>query len=777
MTKNPLSRYKIWCRLFAISILVFMVACTTPNPSFTQEEIAIIPKPLEMVLNKGSFEITSGTPVTQSDKTSDKAFDYFNGLLNKAAGFSLESGSEDLDKGIVFITKKGFEKGGHRLYVTPDLILMEASEASGFFNAIQTIRQLLPKEIEQDEVADIDWYVPSVAIKDQPRFSWRGMHNDFSRHFFDIDEVKRFLDYLALYKMNTYHMHLTDDQGWRMEIKKYPLLTENGAWRIPNNQDTICNTRAVENDLFTIDETKFKTIDGQRKYGGFFTQEELKDIVAYADDRCITVIPEIDMPGHFKSAIDNYPFLSCDEQSGWDTVFTHPACLGKETTYEFMKNILSEVVEIFPSDYVHIGGDEVNIASWEKCPLCQKAIKEHGLKDEHELQSYFNRDMEQFLHSKGKKLMGWDEIVEGGLTKEATIMWWRGWRPEAPKKAVENGNELVITTTDAYYFDYLNDGNPVDRVYNYEPIPKSFTAEEEDRVLGIQANLWSEMIPSFRRLQYQAFPRMIAVAETAWTKKEKKDTEDFLSRLNNHYERLEVMDVFYYIPKVEGLDRSIVLVDSTLVNLNLAYPLSDTEIYYSLDGSVPDQNSNRYDAPVKVKDTGTIKARAYRGAIYNDLKTTLIKKQAYRPVSTITPRNKGLKRKFFKTDAKRVKQLKIPEGGQLAVIDSIALPDKFKNKTKFSLVFEGYFHATEDGVYEFETRSDGGDLLFFGDELVVDNGGYHGPRKGYGKIALKEGWYPISISYLPSTSPRMITVRYAKQGAPLQSLNAEVTGH
>ena len=764
--------------LIAATILLMLSACTSPNPSFKEEDISIIPKPLEMELGNGSFKITAETSVTRTDDSSAKAFKYLNGLLKKAAGFSLKSGSEEIQSGIRFITKEGFEKEGYRLYVTPDLIIVEATKASGFFNAVQTIRQLLPKEIEKDGVPNVDWYIPSVAIKDQPRFQWRGMHTDFSRHFFNVDEVKQFLDYLALYKMNTYHMHLTDDQGWRMEIKKYPLLTEKGAWRIPNNQDTICNLRAIENDLYTIDESKFKTVDGQRKYGGFFTQEELKDIVAYADERCITVIPEIDMPGHFMSAIDNYPFLLCEgEDSGFDTVFTKPACLAEETTYEFMENILTEVAEIFPSKLIHIGGDEVNIQTWKKCPNCQATIKKYNLEDEHELQSYFNRRIEKFLQSKGKRLLGWDEIVTGGLTKDAAVMWWRGWRPEAPKQAVENGNDLVITTTDAYYFDYLNDGNPIEKVYNYEPVPESFTAENEERVLGIQGNLWSEMIPSFKRLQYQAFPRMIAVAETGWTKKENKDSNDFLSRLNAHYERLETMNVFYYVPKVEGLDRPLVMVDSARIKLKLAYPMDDTEIRYTLDGSVPDQKSDRYTEPIFIKDTATIKSRAYRGAIYNDLQTAAIEKQTYRTVFDITPKNKGLQRKYFKTTANRVKELKVPVGGEKVAIDSIALIDEFKDKVKFSLVFEGYFHAKEDAVYEFETRSDGGDLLYIGEELVVDNGGYHGPKKSFGKVALKEGWYPISIRYLPSSNPRMITVRYAKQGEEFKNLDATVTGY
>jgi len=499
--------------LVLMALTVVFASCTQkPNPSFTQEQVSIIPKPSSLNLNKGSFKIEPNTALITNNESQQKAANYLTGLFNKAAGFNLKLQNSIADGAILFETVEGLKEGAYKLVVTPTSINIKATDESGFFNGVQTIRQLLPVEIESKETVSVDWFVPSVTIEDEPRFKWRGMHNDLSRHFIDVNEVKEFLDYLALYKMNTYHMHLTDDQGWRIEIKKYPLLTEKGAWRTPNNQDTICIERAQENKLYTIDEAKFKTIDGERKYGGFFTQEQIKDIVAYADDRCITVVPEIDMPGHFKAAIDNYPFLSCTGQSGWDTVFTHPACLGKDSTYEFMKNILDEVVDLFPYEYIHIGGDEVNIASWKVCPHCQKVIKENNLKDEHELQSFFNRDIEQFLHSKGKKLMGWDEIVEGGLTKDAAVMWWRGWRPEAPKKAAENGNDLVITPTDAYYFDYLNEGNTLEKIYNYEPVPENFTAEEEANVLGIQANLWSEWIPSFKRLQYQAFPRMLAVA-------------------------------------------------------------------------------------------------------------------------------------------------------------------------------------------------------------------------------------------------------------------------
>lgn len=755
-------------------IMMFLVASAQTKPTFKQEDISLLPKPMSFQLKESSFQFTAKTKIVLQDESQRKAVNYLLGLFSKAAAYDLKVIKSKSKEAVVFEKIVGLIKGAYQLDINSTGIIVKASEESGFFNAVQTIRQLLPIAIESKVKCNERWNVPCALIDDEPRFEWRGMHMDFSRHFFDIDEVKAFLDYMALYKLNTYHMHLTDDQGWRIEIKKYPLLTEKGAWRTPNNQDTICMDRAVENKLYTIDEAKFKVIDGERKYGGFFTQDQIKEIVTYADNRCITVIPEIDMPGHFKSAIDNYPYLSCNEESGWDTVFTYPTCLGKETTYEFMKNILTEVVELFPAKLFHIGGDEVNIKSWEKCPHCQKAIKDHGLKNEHELQSYFNRDMEQFLHSKGKNLLGWDEIVEGGLSKDATIMWWRGWRPDAPKKAAENGNDVVVTTTDAYYFDYLNEGNTLEKVYNYEVIPKDFTPKEAENVLGIQANLWSEYIPSFRRLQYQAFPRMLAVAENGWTK-EAKDFKTFNTVVEKQYDRLDVLNVYYYIPAVEGLEKDIAFVDNTKVALKLAYPLEGTAIYYSIDGSVPTKNAIKYEGPFTVNKALNIKARSYRGEKFNDLKTAKVIQKTYKEAAVINPKETGLKKWITKGKFKKVEDIKTPTDVNFTKVEDISLGD-FKENEDFAIIYQGYFNAEKDGIYEFETRSDGGDLLFVGNEVIVDNSGWHGPKKSYGKVALKQGWHPITIKYRPSDKPRVIEVKYALQGEKLTPVTNRVTG-
>lgn len=756
--------------LFTAAILTLVFSCSGPNPSFKEDGISLVPKPNSFVLKEQSFRFQSDTKVIVQDESQVNAAKYLIGLLNTAAGFELSIIDEFSEKGILYTAVDGLAPDAYQLTITPEKIVISASSEGGFFNGVQTIRQLLPPQIESKTKVAAQWLVPCVEIKDEPRFAWRGMHMDFSRHFFDVGEVKTFLDYMALYKLNTFHMHLTDDQGWRIEIKKYPLLTEKGAWRLPNNQDSICNERAMENELYTIDKNNFKEIDGKQMYGGFFTQEEIKDIVKYADQRGITVIPEIDMPGHFKSAIDNYPFLSCNEGSAWDTVFSEPACLGEETTYEFMENILAEVAGLFPGEYIHIGGDEVNIKTWEECPKCQSEIKKHDLKDEHELQSRFNRCMEKFLQSKGKRLMGWDEIVRGGLTEDASMMWWRNWAPKAPHIAADNGNDIVVTTTAAYYFDYLNEGTPVQKVYSYEPVPEDFTPEQTKHILGVQANLWSEWIPNFKRLQYQAFPRMLALAETCWTEKENKNLDGFFKRLEKQYERMDVMDVHYYISAVEGLQKKIVFVDSTLIDLNLSYQMNDAQIYYTLDGSVPTKKSILYSGPISIDQPGVIKSRAYKGNIFNDIKSAEIEQQEYREASNMVPSNKGLQRWTVQGKFNRVKDIKRPKAPIFTQVDSIALTDEFDGKTGFSMVFEGYFHAGEDGVYDFEIRSDGGSLVYLGTDIIVDNGGYHGPRKRYGKVALKKGWHPFSIHYVPSKNPRMIEAWVTKPGGVPESL-------
>lgn len=757
-----------------LMLLLILNSCeTTKTRSFTEEEISIVPKPSEMVIKEGSFRFTEDSKISVENDTQKPAAKYLSDLFENAAGYPLSIIDTREDRGIVLVNDDAITSESYTLEVTPKKITIKASDPAGYFYGVQTLRQLLPPSIETKNSKEQNWVIPSIQITDSPRFSWRGMHMDFSRHFFSLDEVKTFLDYMALYKLNTYHMHLTDDQGWRIEIKKYPLLTEKGAWRVESSHDIACNELAKTDPSYIIDEQHYHNRDGQKMYGGFFTQDEIKEIIAYAAERQIEVIPEIDMPGHFKSAIDNYPYLSCTDEAGWGELFSTPACLGKETTYEFTKNILSEIAELFPSEYIHIGGDEVNIQSWKECPLCQKVIKDNNLKDEHELQSFFNREIEVFLKSKSKRLMGWDEIVEGGLSKDATMMWWRNWAPTMRDIAANNGNDMVLTPCFEYYFDAQHDVTPFEKVYNYEPIPEEFTKDQAKHILGIQANLWSEMIPNFKRLQYMAFPRMLALAETAWTSKDQKDHEDFQKRMLLQYDRLDALDIKYHIPSVSGFKDKVAFLDKATVELHA--PLEGMEIYYTTDGSVPTKESNKYTDALEFTETVTLNTIAYRGDIDSDTRSAIIEKQTYLEPVEISPNVGSIKRWAGIKQFSVVDDIVLPNKAMFTSVNNIDFTDH-DGKEHVSMVFKGYFYAEEDGLFEFATKSDDGSLLYIGDKFVVDNGGNHSAMEKNGMVALKKGWHPLTIKYHEATGGGSLEVWYTAPNGEKKVLNGPAIG-
>ncbi len=755
--------------LFLVSLIV---SCT--SRSFSPEEINLIPKPGKMELKEQSFQIKASTSLVLSNPEQEKAASYLNGLLQKAAGFSLSKAEQAANNSIVFSDDSNLPSEAYRLEVSPKQITIAASSGAGWFYGVQTIRQLLPAAIESQSASNTKWLVPCVLIEDQPRFGWRGMHMDFSRHFFTVDEVKTFLDYMALYKLNTYHMHLTDDQGWRIEIKKYPLLTEKGAWRNENNQDAICNEKAKTNETFVINPANYKEIDGQKMYGGFFTQEQIREIIHYAADRYISVIPEIDMPGHFKAAIDNYPYLSCSGEATWGKLFSAPACLGQASTTEFMKDILSEVAELFPAPYIHIGGDEVNIEDWKKCPKCQAEIRKNKLKNEHELQSFFNREIEQFLHSKGKRLMGWDEIVEGGLTADASMMWWRNWAPKMRYIAANNGNDMVISPDFEYYFDFTNEATPLDKVYNYEPVPEDFTPEQEKHIIGVQANLWSEWIPNFTRLQIQTFPRLLALAETAWNKKGDKDFDAFKVRVRNHYQRLETMGITYYLPAVQGTNKTYAFVDSAKVELSV--DMDGAEIFYTLDGSAPTRESNQYKGPFYVKESGQILTRAFKGTISGEVFEAKADKQEYCQPEQINTTESGFLRWVNKASYQSVEAVSLPAGAAFTAVNTADMGE-YANTEHIAFVFKGYFKAETQGIYEFTTKSDDGSLLYIGDKLVVDNGGNHSAQQRAGMVALMPGYHPIAIIFHQGGGGGELSASYTVPGGTAQTLDQNVVSH
>ncbi len=537
--------------LAALALILTVAGCSRKEENMP-ERYSLIPKPAELVMARGNFIIDHKTVLKVSplnDQTISVA-ESLAGMIRKSASVPLpvSEGSKEAGNSIVMVidTAVSDNSEGYILSVTGRSIFLKSPSAEGLFRGVQTIRQLLPPQLETEgaltgEAAAV---LPACYITDAPRFSYRGLHLDVCRHFFTVDEVKRYLDIMALHKFNVFHWHLTDDQGWRIEIKKYPELTTVGSQR----KETLAGHGG--RPPFTFDGIP---------HGGYYTQEQAREIVKYAADRFITVIPEIEMPGHAVAAIASYPWLSCtgnelDVQTRWG-VFDDVFCAGKDTVFAFLEDVLDEVIEIFPSEYIHIGGDECPKVRWENCSSCQKRIKDEGLKDEHGLQSWFITRMEKYLNARGRQIIGWDEILEGGLAPGATVMSWRG--VNGGIEAARMGHDAIMTPTGFAYLDYYQSEPvgeplaiggyvPLEKVYSFEPLPAELTPDEQKHILGFQGNVWTEYIPTLSHLEYMAFPRAFAIAETGWTPALKKDFEEFLTRLEVQKERYDLMKINYF---------------------------------------------------------------------------------------------------------------------------------------------------------------------------------------------------------------------------------------
>jgi hexosaminidase len=534
-----------------IGLIILLVSLFPKLLISSEKTAALIPSPASVIWQEGSFNFSDQTKIIVSQLNSETKLsaDLLALLVKNPTGHQPEisEGKKPVD-GCVFMVLDSSVKNqeGYQLEIGPKRVTIHAKTAVGLFYAIQTIRQLLPVEVEKSILTPgLKLSLPACQIIDEPRFAYRGMHLDVGRHLFPVPAIKRYIDMLALHKMNTFHWHLTEDQGWRIEIKKYPKLTEIGAFR----KETVVGTNKKEGNTF----------DGTR-YGGFYTQDEVREIVKYAASKFITVIPEIEMPGHALAALTSYPELSCtggpfEVRKLWgidEDVF----CAGNEQTFKFLQDVLTEVMELFPSKYIHIGGDECPKKRWEKCPKCQQRIKDEGLKNELELQSYFIRRIEKFVSSKGRNIIGWDEILEGGLAPGATVMSWRG--EEGGIEAAKSGHDVVMTPGKYTYFCYyqcedresqplaLGGYVPLEMVYGYNPTPKELSTEEQKHILGLQGCLWSEIIPTPEILEYMAYPRTFAIAETGWTPENRKNFTDFVTRLEVLHKRYDALGVKYY---------------------------------------------------------------------------------------------------------------------------------------------------------------------------------------------------------------------------------------
>ncbi|MDY4092073.1 family 20 glycosylhydrolase [Alistipes finegoldii] len=598
--------------LLTLAAGIVLCSCGSHDP-----QIAIVPYPNHLETGRGTYRVTD-RPVTcdsRTDERTQRAVVGFAARLATVTGGTnpVTVADEVPASGIRFVTDESLPAEGYELNVDGEGIEVRASQFPGFLYALQSLEQLLPAAVYGTEPApDAAWEVPCVKIADAPRFAYRGMHLDVARHFFSVDEVKRYIDVMAIHKLNTLHWHLTDDQGWRIEIKRYPELTAVGSIR-----------------KATVVRKEWGTYDGT-PYGGFYTQDEIRDVVKYAADRGVTVIPEIDLPGHMLAALTAYPELGCTggpyEVWGRWGVADDVLCPGREKTFEFLEGVLTEVMELFPSEYIHIGGDECPKVRWEKCPRCQAKIRQLGLKDdgehtaEHYLQSYVTDRIGKFLARHGRRIIGWDEILEGRAPSDAVVMSWRG--SEGGIAAAKLGHDVIMTPNSHFYFDYYQSLDtdaepfgiggyiPMEQVYSYDPAFPELTPEQQRHILGVQANLWTEYVLSDEHLEYMLLPRLAALSEVQWCLPETKDWNRFIGsfRMDKIYSQLG----YEFAKHIFGVTASYAVDPEKGGVVMTLTTQGGAPIRYTLDGSDPSASSPLYKAPVTIGESCTFKAAALR---------------------------------------------------------------------------------------------------------------------------------------------------------------------
>lgn len=590
-----------------IRSLLFSLFVLTSTLSFSQD-ISIIPQPVSLKKFPGTFTLSKKTVIAVKDEADKKAAEFFNEYLQQFYGFKLDMDKQE-GKNYIRLTTRKFikapDKDAYILNVNKDGVSIEGDTYAGTFYGLQSLIQLLPVPASKTKSFPAGLSIPFVAIEDAPRFSYRGMHLDVGRHFFPPSFIKKYIDYIALHKMNYFHWHLTEDQGWRIEIKKYPKLTEIGSCR---NGTIIGRYPGKGNDSI--------------RYCGYYTQDEVKEIVQYAADRHITVVPEIEMPGHSSAALTAYPWLGCPgtgpyKVEGTWGVFEDVYCAGKDSTFQFLQDVIDEVIALFPSKYIHVGGDESPKANWKKCPLCQARIKAEGLKDEHELQSYFIQRMEKYINSKGRTIIGWDEILEGGLAPNAVVMSWRG--EEGGIAAAKQNHDVIMTPGKYVYLDHAQSKDedsvtiggftPVEVTYGYDPVPKELTPEQSKYILGSQGNVWTEYMRYPSKVEYMIFPRMSALSEVLWTPTEKKSWPDFEKRLRTQFKRYQLWGA-NYSKAYYDIDASIVPAPANKgVQVKFVSKDKTGKLMYGIAGKHYPKN---YTAPIIVNEDAQITGLYYK---------------------------------------------------------------------------------------------------------------------------------------------------------------------
>lgn len=584
-------------RLSLFLFLMVLLSCQQAEPA----RPGIIPQPVSIEYQEGTFAINEATIlVTEATEAGQKQAELLRSFFQDRFQLDLDVSTTERENAIQLVKAGDTIPGAYQLTVSNSGVLIQAGTDQGLFYGVQTLQQMLSP---QDMVAEP--VLPCVNIQDAPAFSWRGMMLDVSRHFFPKDSVKKVIDLLAMHKMNKFHWHLVDGIGWRIDIERYPELTKKGAWR-----KVKADKKPWEDFAAT-----YQDADGE-VYGGYYTKADIREIVAYAADRYIEIIPEIEMPGHSEAALQCYPALTC-EGNGSPGVY----CAGNEETFVFLQNIISEVVELFPGEYLHIGGDEVGKEGWLQCRKCRQRMAEEHLDGGEELQSYFVKRMEAFIHAQGKKLIGWDEILEGGLPERATVMSWRG--VSGGVEAANAGHDVVLSPGDPLYFDHSQGKSAFEppswggynnllKVYDFAPIPKQIAPGKQQHILGGQANLWTEQITTLRHVQYMMLPRLCALSEVLWTPADQKSQSGFIKKMDVHFDRLTELG-YHFAGSALSPDYEVTYdKNNATFCLSLNNELGLYEIRYTLDGSTPTMGSKLYTSPITYTTPIEVNAQCFR---------------------------------------------------------------------------------------------------------------------------------------------------------------------
>lgn len=758
------------------SLFLFLIFCFSfGNAQTSFVNNTIIPAPNSYKANGDSIRLNGQIKVVfEKNKFSvkeQKTANIFESAINK----NVPSKKSTIE--VLFITKNpsaSLKKEAYKINITSKKITVTGSE-EGLFYAVQSLLQLLPNKPKNQEIK-----LPCVIIEDEPRYNYRGLHLDVCRHFFSVDVIKDFIAQMSSYKLNNFHWHLTDDQGWRIEIKKYPKLTEVGSKRA----QTLVGNKFERSPYF---------FDGN-PYGGFYTQEEIKDVVKFAEDHYVNIIPEIEMPGHATAAVTAYPNLSCfpDRQykviEYWG-VFDDIFCAGKEETFTFLEDVLTEVMALFPSKYIHIGGDECPKTRWKECPHCQKRIKDLGLKDEHELQSYLTTRIEKFLNANGRQILGWDEMLEGGLAPNAAVMSWRG--EAGGISAARQKHNVIMNPEQVLYLDYNQGYSPnepltigrlttVEKMYNYNPTPvDSLTVEEQKYIIGVQSNLWSEYLTSPAKLNYMIYPRVFAFAEIAWTQPQNKNYNHFiLNQIPYHLEKLEAQKRLYKVPSPFGSNETALIASKYVLDLKPI--IKNGQIFYTIDGYNPDETAELYTKPLTINipkgEFRTIKTvQISPSGRRSSISKILVRNPELKSALAVKPTKKGLKFDYYTGNLfQQVQDLDLVKPVNSGIFEGAISSEKWKTKTEryIGLKFYGYIFIPETANYTISTLSDDGSKLFIDNELVVNNDGIHWLNEAYGAVKLEKGFHKINIGYFDQIGGTTLSCFIQQEGKEKQEISA-----